>query len=118
MKTLPSAKRESLEKLRAVIRAASPRAVERISYGMPTFDYQGHLVSFAAFKDHYSLFPMSGDYIASHLKELEKYKTSRGTIQFPYEKPVPKMLVRKIVRERMKENEEKAGKKLRGSDPE
>ncbi len=98
--------RTRLEELRDLIRSAAPReAVECISYSMPAFGYKGALVCYAAFKNHYSLFPMNAQLIADLGQEIGAYKTSKGTIQFPLDSSPPKALVRKIVKIRVKQNE-------------
>jgi uncharacterized protein YdhG (YjbR/CyaY superfamily) len=71
---------------------------------MPAFRYHGRLVYFGAFKDHYSLFPANSSLIAEMKDELKSYKTAPGTIQFPYDRPLPVALVKKIVKARVKEN--------------
>ena len=101
----------TLQKVRAMIRAAAPKeATEAISYGMPAFKYNGSLVGYAAFKDHCSFFPMSGTLVDEMASELVKYKTSKGTIQFPVDKPLPAALVKKLVKIRVAENEAKSKK--------
>lgn len=94
--------RKALESLRIIIRSEIPEAQEVISYGIPTFKFYGMLVSFAAFKNHCSLFP--GHTVAEFEKQLSGYKTSKGTIQFLPEDPLPESLVRAIVRRRSQEN--------------
>ena len=106
---LPDDVRAALEKLRKTIKAVAPIATEKISYGMPMFFHQGMLVGYAAFKNHCSLFP-GGGIIAQFAQELEGYKTSKGTIQFTLDKPLPVTLVKKIVKARMAENEIKQAK--------
>jgi uncharacterized protein YdhG (YjbR/CyaY superfamily) len=99
--------RGTLEKVRAAIRSAVPReAVETISYGMPAFRHNGVLVWFAAFSDHCSLFP-TASVIEAFQKELKGYPTSKGTIQFPTDKPLPTALVKKLVKARVAQNEGK-----------
>lgn len=105
---VPADKRFALDKLRKVIQSVVPKAEEYISYGMPTFKYNGPLVSYAAFKEHCSLFPWGGSLIKKYADELKPFKTSKGTIQFTVDKPLPVALVKKLVKERMKENEAKA----------
>ena len=101
---LPPDQRAALEHLRATIRAAAPDATEAISYGMPAFKQDGRgLVSYAAFKAHCSLFPMSSTVIASLATELEGFVTSKGTIRFTPEAPLPDALVTRIVRARLAE---------------
>ena len=99
--------RASLQKLRVVVKAAAPpRTEEVISYSIPALRYKGYgLVWYAAWKDHVSLYPLPGGVKKSDLKG---YKTAKGTIRFPNDKPVPAGLVRKIVRSRMKENDARA----------
>ncbi len=96
-----------LEELRRVIRELAPEAEETISYGIPTFDLKGrHLVHFAAFKNHVSFFPTSSG-VEAFKKELAPYKISKGTVQFPLDKPIPFDSVKKIVKFRLKEDESK-----------
>ncbi len=107
----PQPHRSTLEKLRATIRSVVPKeTTETISYGMPTFKYKGGLVAYAAFKNHCSFFPMSGRLVEEFAEELEDYKTSKGTIQFPVDKPLPAALVKKIVKAKLELNELKAQK--------
>jgi uncharacterized protein YdhG (YjbR/CyaY superfamily) len=106
---VPEPARGTLEKLRAMIRAAAPKeATEGISYGMPAFRYRKPLVSYAAFKNHCSLFPMSGAVIAAMKDELKDYVTSKGTLQFALEKPIRASLVKKIVKSRVSEIDSRA----------
>lgn len=94
-----------LETLRQTIRTAAPReAIETITYNMPTFELDGtYLVYFAGWKKHVSLYPVSHE-MEQSIKGLAAYKTSgRGTIRFPLEKPLPVMLIRRIVKQRVNE---------------
>ncbi|NWG10295.1 DUF1801 domain-containing protein [Candidatus Bathyarchaeota archaeon] len=101
----PKNVRDVLEKLRRVIRESAPEAEETISYGIPTFDLNGkHLVHFAAYKNHVGFYPTPSP-IEAFKKELSSFKTSKGTVQFPFDKPIPFDLVKKIVKFRVKENE-------------
>jgi uncharacterized protein YdhG (YjbR/CyaY superfamily) len=103
--SVPEKQRAALEKIRRTIRAAAPEATETISYQMPAFkDHGRYLVSYAAFKDHCSLFPGSG-VIESLGDELRPFVSGRGTLRFTPEKPIPATLVRKIVKARLAENE-------------
>jgi uncharacterized protein YdhG (YjbR/CyaY superfamily) len=103
---VPEPARSTLNKVRAVIRSAvPPEATEAISYGMPTFKYKGSLVAFAAFSNHCSLFPMSLSVIEAFKKELKPFQTSKGTLQFPVDKPLPAALVKKLVKARIAQNE-------------
>jgi uncharacterized protein YdhG (YjbR/CyaY superfamily) len=102
---LPDEPRVALEKLRKTIKAAAPEATETISYQMPTFKHQGRfLVSYAAFKDHCSLFPASGAVMEILGEELKPYFSGKGTLRFTADKPIPVALVRKIVKARIEEN--------------
>jgi len=93
-----------LEEIRQTISECAPDAEERISYGIPTFDLNGlHLVHFAAYQSHIGFYPTSSG-INAFKKELSSFKTSKGTVQFPLDKPVPFGLIRKIVNFRVKEN--------------
>ncbi len=94
--------RTTLSKLRAIIRRVVPEAEEVISYGIPSYKLNGYLIGFAAFKNHCSLFP--GHTVADFAEELKGYKTSKGTIQFPHDKPPPEELVTAILKVRVAEN--------------
>ncbi len=105
---VPEPARSTLKKIRAAIRSAvPPEATEAISYRMPTFRYKGPLVGYAAFANHCSLFPMDPSVIEEFQVELRKYGTSKGTIRFPIDKPLPSALVRKLVKARIARNESK-----------
>ncbi|MGA3048175.1 MAG: DUF1801 domain-containing protein [Terracidiphilus sp.] len=105
---VPEPARTTLEKMRAMIRAAAPKdATEAISYRIPSFHYKGALVWYAAFKKHCSFFPMNQSLGDEFAEELKKYKISKGTIQFPVDKPLPKALVTRIVKARVAANEAK-----------
>ena len=95
--------RKALEELRAVIRAAAPEAVERISYSMPTFDVRGkHLVFFAGYATHAGFNPMPSA-IEAFKEELLPYKTTKGTVRFPLGRPLPLDLIRRMVEFRVRE---------------
>ena len=102
---VPEPARGTLEEMRRRIRAAVPLgSTEGLSYGMPAFKHDGKsLVAYAAFKNHCSLFPMSGAVIEKLQNELKSYTTSKGTIQFSIGKPLPAALVKKVVRARIAE---------------
>ena len=105
---VPEPARGTLNKVRAAIRAAvPPEATEAITYRIPTFKYKGSLVAFAAFKNHCSLFPMSMAVIAAFKDELKGFHTSKGTIHFPLDKPLPAALLKKMVKARVAQNEER-----------
>lgn len=105
---VPEPARSTLNKVRATIRSAvPPEATESISYGIPTFKYKGSLVAFAAFSKHCSFFPMSSSLIEAFKNELKDFPTSKGTIRFPVDKPLPAALVKKLVKARIAQNEQK-----------
>lgn len=79
-----------------------PDATEAISYGMPTFKINGNLIHFAAYKHHIGIYPTPSG-VKEFKKELKKYKTSKGAIQFPINKPIPLNLIRRIVKYRLNE---------------
>jgi uncharacterized protein YdhG (YjbR/CyaY superfamily) len=98
-----------LRKLRAVIRKAAPEAAETISYQIPAYKLGRDLVYLAAFTDHISFFPTSSG-VSKFKKELRDYRTSKGTIQFPLDRPIPYGLVMRITKFRRKEVMEKKKK--------
>ncbi len=101
---LPRDQRIALEGIRKAIRAAVPRGEECFSYGVPAFRLDGKaLVGFGASSRHCAFYPMSGTVTAAHAAELSGYDTSKGTIRFPAERPLPAALVRKLVRWRLAE---------------
>jgi len=98
---VPEPARGTLNKIRAAIKAAAPKdATETISYGMPAFRHKEVLIWFAAFADHCSLFP-TGAMIDKFKDDLAGYTISKGTIQFPVNKPLPASLVKKMVKARV-----------------
>src|SRR6266571_8927323 len=104
---VPEPARGTLNKMRAAIRSAvPPEATETISYGMPAFKHKGMLVWFAAFSKHCSLFP-TASVIQAFKNELKGFSTSKGTIHFPTDKPLPIALVKKLVKARVTQNERK-----------
>jgi len=104
---IPEPAHSTLQQVRAAIRSALPaEATEGISYGIPAFMYKGPLVWFAAFSDHCSLFP-TASVIQAFKNELKGYKTSKGTIHFPVDKPLPAALLKKMVKARLAEKERK-----------
>jgi len=102
LSVVPEPARGTLNRVRAGVRAAAPEASEYISYRIPTFRYQGRpLLAFAAFSKHCSLFPMSMSVVKAFEKDLKSFYTSKGTIRFPVDKPLPAALVKKIVKARV-----------------
>ena len=97
--------RAALEKLRKTIRAAAPKAEECINYGLAAFRLDGkNLLGFGATAKHCAFYLMSGSTVETHQDELADYDTSKGTIRFPADKPLPAALVRKLVKARIAEN--------------
>jgi uncharacterized protein YdhG (YjbR/CyaY superfamily) len=99
-----------LEKIRATIQQAAPEAKEAIKYGMPTFVLYGNLVHFAAYKNYIGFYPAPTG-IDAFIEELAPYRTGKGTIQFPFDKPIPYDLITKVVKFRVEENLNKRKKK-------
>lgn len=98
-----------LTKIRQVIKEAAPDAKEKISYQMPAFELNGNLVYYAAFKKHIGFYPTAGG-VSAFQEELSAYKGAKGSVQFPFNKPIPYDLIRRITEYRAAENREK-GKK-------
>ena len=104
---VPEPAHSTLKKVRTTIRSVVPaETTEVISYGIPAFRYKGMLVWYAAFSDHCSLFP-TASVIAKFKDELKDYRISKGTIQFPVDKPLPAALLKKMVKARLAEIEDK-----------
>jgi len=103
---LPPDRRSAVETLRRTVKAAAPEAIESIAYQMPALRSHGgqFLVSYAAYKAHYSLFPASDAVVAACGEELTPYLAGKGTIRFPATKPIPTELVAKVVKVRLAEN--------------
>jgi uncharacterized protein YdhG (YjbR/CyaY superfamily) len=112
LQALPDAVRKTLEGVRKAIRETAPMAEELISYQIPTYKYKGALVHFAAFKNHCSFFGVSRTTLKKFEEELRSYQVKGTTIHFSAENPLPESLIRKIVKARIKENEEKLSSKL------
>ncbi|BFM41559.1 DUF1801 domain-containing protein [Flavobacterium sp. CFS9] len=103
----PNDVQEVLERIRMTIQHAAPDAKEKISYSMPAFEQNGIVVYFAAFKNHIGLYALPSGHDAFK-EELSKYKSGKGSVQFPLHQPMPYDLITKIVKFRVKENLEKA----------
>lgn len=99
-----------LTRIRMTIRKAAPAAEETIKYRMPTFTLHGNLVHFAAFKRHIGFYPVPTA-LEAFKKDLSAYKTSKGAVQFPLDKPIPYGLITRIVKFRVKENTARAAAK-------
>ncbi|MGB9936506.1 MAG: iron chaperone [Methanobacterium sp.] len=106
----PKKDREALENLRNTIKSAAPQSEEVISYGIPTYKYNGPLVHFAAFKNHLSFYGINKSLLDTFKDELKDHKISGTTVHFTAEKPIPEEFVRKIVKKRIEENEKQAKK--------
>jgi uncharacterized protein YdhG (YjbR/CyaY superfamily) len=103
----PEPAQTTLKHVRKVIQSVVPKeTTEVISYGIPMFKFNGMLVGYAAFAKHCSLFPTGSGVIERFAKDLKGYPTSRGTIRFPSDKPLPDSLIKKIVKARVIENRE------------
>jgi len=104
--TSPREAQPILRQLRQVIKSAAPKAEEKISYGMPTYEYHGRLVYFAAHKRHVAVYSLAhADYTSA--TELKQFMTGRATLRFAIDQPLPIALIRRLVRARVKENEAK-----------
>jgi uncharacterized protein YdhG (YjbR/CyaY superfamily) len=104
---VPERARTTLNKIRATIRSVVPKeTTETISYGVPTFRYKVPVIWFAAFSNHCSVFPTAA-VIEQFKDELKNYRTSKGTIQFPVDQPLPAALLKKMVKARLAEIENK-----------
>ncbi len=92
-----------LEKIRKVVKKSAPKAKEGISYGMPEYKQEGPVLYFAAFKHHIGFYPTPSG-ISAFKKYLSKYKSSKGAVQFPIDKPIPLAIIEKMVKFKVKEN--------------
>ncbi len=104
--SFPSEIQVVLQQIRKAVRESAPSAEETISYQMPAFKKNGVLVYFAAFKDHIGFFPTASG-VEAFVDKLKGYKTSKGTVQFPLNKPMPIELIKEIVRFRVLQNQNK-----------
>ena len=103
IKTAPIEARAKLREIRACIRAAAPGAKESLKWGMPAFSGRRILVMFAGWKHHIGFYPTSSA-VQAFAKDLSRFKTARGSIQFPLEQPLPRALIRRITAFRMRES--------------
>ncbi len=101
----PESVQGKLKELRRAIRSTAPKAEEKISYGMPYYGYKGRLAYFAYFKNHIGLY-LTPPIIEEHKKELKAYGTSTATVRFPHKEKLPIALIKKLVKARIKKNEE------------
>jgi uncharacterized protein YdhG (YjbR/CyaY superfamily) len=102
----PKEVRGKLKELRAIIKSAAPKAEERISYGMPYYRYKGRLVYFRLSRAHIGLY-VPTPVIEEHKSELKDYETAKATVRLPLEAKLPLALIKKLVKARVKKNEEK-----------
>ena len=109
IKAAPREARAKLTQLRKIIKAATPKADERMSYGMPYYHYKGRLAYFRLATKHVGLY-IPSPVIAEHKKELKGYGTSTATVRLPLNKKFPVMLIKKLIKARLKKNEEKSKK--------
>ena len=107
----PKATQTMLRQLRQAIKSAAPKAEEKLSYRMPFYAYHGRLIYFAAHKTHIGMYPINGREKDLYAKELKPYMAEKATLQFPIGQPLPIALVKKVVRERAKQNEARATSK-------
>jgi uncharacterized protein YdhG (YjbR/CyaY superfamily) len=107
IKRFPPEIQKGLNELRAFIKAEAPEAEEKIAYRMPAYQLNGTFIYFAAFKDHYSLYPIPAG-TKSFEKELFPYKSGKSTLRFPLDKPLPWGLIRKVIQLKKQENLKKA----------
>ena len=105
----PAAVRPMLRQLRQAIKSAAPKAEEKLSYQMPFYAYHGRLIYFAAHRTHVGMYPIIGPEKALFAGELKPYLAEKATLHFPIGKPLPVALIKKVVKERAKQNEAKAG---------
>ena len=110
MQTQPEPVRRKLEELRALIKVTAPEATEVISYGVPGFKLGAPLVGYGAAKEHIGFYVMDPSVIETHADDLKSYKTSKGSISLPIDKPIPTDLVTMIVKERVVANQAKRKK--------
>jgi uncharacterized protein YdhG (YjbR/CyaY superfamily) len=106
----PAEVQQLLQKIRLTIQQAAPQATETISYSIPAFTLNEILVWFAAFKNHLGFYPRT-DAIKAFKKELSAYKGAKGSVQFPFDQPLPLALVSRIVKFRVKQNLSKTKKR-------
>lgn len=99
----PKAAQPNLRELRKVIKSAAPKATEKISYGIPFYEYRGRLIYFAGYEKHVALYPVSD------AKGLERYQAAKATLRFPLDEPLPLAKIRSLVRARVKERDAGTG---------
>ena len=110
--SFPEQAGELLKQVRATIKKAAPQAQEVISYGMPAFKWNGMLAWFAAHTNHIGFYPGASG-ISAFKKEISKYKNAKGSVQFPFDQPIPLGLITKMIKFRLKENSLKIKRKTK-----
>jgi uncharacterized protein YdhG (YjbR/CyaY superfamily) len=110
MRGQPPVARKRLKEIQSIVRALAPAATEKISYRMPAFFLNGFIVYFAAFKNHIGFYPGTSG-VGAFQDEIKNYKSAKGSIQFPHDKPLPTALIKRIVKYRVKENAQRLKKK-------
>jgi uncharacterized protein YdhG (YjbR/CyaY superfamily) len=105
----PPAVRKRLKEIQSIVRKLAPKAIEKISYRMPAFFLNGNVVYFAAFKNHIGFYPGANG-VAAFQADIKKYKSAKGSIQFPHDQPLPTTLIKRIVNYKVKVNSEKRKK--------
>jgi uncharacterized protein YdhG (YjbR/CyaY superfamily) len=106
----PSSTRAMLKELRAIIKAAAPESIEKISYGMPYYSQKGRLAYFSYWKEHIGLY-LPTPVIEEHVSDLKAYETTKATVRFPLKKKLPAALIKKLIKARIKKNEAKVAAK-------
>jgi uncharacterized protein YdhG (YjbR/CyaY superfamily) len=100
----PPAARRALKAIRTAIKSVAPGVTERISYRIPTFELDGkYLLYMAAFKEHVSVYPVTSGMVARYGEEIAKFRSGKGTLRFPLDKPLPIPLIRKLAKARIEE---------------
>lgn len=109
----PAAVQARLQSIRRTVKKAAPDAQEKISYQIPTFTLGSNLIHFAAFKNHIGVYP-GASAIEALQEDLAGYRTAKGTVQFPLDRPIPLKLIEKLVRFRIEERSRRANSKTAG----
>lgn len=102
IKAAPKEAQQKLREMRAILKKVAPKATEGLKWGTPVFEEKRILFAYAAYKSHLNFMPTQAS-IIPFKEELKEYKTGKDTIQFPYDKPLPKLLIRKIAAYRAKD---------------
>lgn len=111
LENLPQDQKVVLQKLRSIIKNAAPKAQECISYQIPAYKQNGPVIYFAAFKNHLSIYPVTGRVKEELHEELKPYLAAKASLHFTVDKPLPESLVKKFIKIRIEENEERISSK-------